>query len=194
MTSRSQRITGTSKTSCYTVATDVVGPEGGRQLNRTFVEGNGDIEATGSKDRQCPWSTAVRQRLDGRRLDADCHRPLGGYSSCSLSAAAGRKGGRPPFFGPHPGTQRSYYVGLVNSVPPIFVWPPRPPPPLPRNASVKNRQKILRVFLHLGLLTNHNPRSKVQECFSFVPPARSGTSLSSMLSRIIGATSAGLIY
>ena len=75
--------------------------------------------AQGSKDRQGPWSTAVRRRLDGRRLNADCHRPrmsasdqraqcilVRGYSSCSVSAAAGRKGGRPPFSAPLRGTER----------------------------------------------------------------------------------------
>ena len=54
------------------------------------------------RDSVCvPWSTAVRRRLGSRGLDASCYRLfVRGYSSCWVSAAAGRKGGRSPFLAP----------------------------------------------------------------------------------------------
>ena len=72
--------------------------------------------AQGSKDRQGPWSTAVRRRLDGRRLNADCHRPRMSASDqraqCILVRGllqlfnvrgSGSERGSTPLFGPPPG-------------------------------------------------------------------------------------------
>jgi len=125
--------------------------------------------AAGSKDRQCPWSTAVRQRLDDRRLDADCHRPLGGYSSCSLSAAAGRKGGRPPFSAP-PGCSARLLCWFRKFSGAYFCLTSKTPTPIRQKRLCQKPSKNIAGVFAFGVVDN--PQSTP---YSLPPEPRSKT-------------------